>query len=896
MSIDKRVSIPKACSTGLSGLDQVIDQLRLGDNVVWQVQTIEDYLKVVRPYIDQAKRDKRRLVYFRFGNHEPIMNDDEPSVVYKLDASAGFESFATTVHELIDKEGLKVFYVFDCLSDLLEFWYSDLMIGNFFRVTCPFLFVLDTVAYFALLRGVHTHSTIARIRETTQLLLDLYHIDGKIYIHPLKVWERYSPTMFFPHLIDSDKVVPITSSAEAASLFAAGNLSGGSGFGQQIKTRDYWDITLEKAQAALNKDEETQSAMKKLLISLMIGKEPRITELAESYFSLRDILDIASREIGAGFIGGKSVGMLLGRKVIEKDMAVLENGEALSNYWEPHDSWYLGSNIFYTYIVQNDWWELRCRQKTPEGYFELAPELKEKLLKGKFPGVIREQFYEMMEHFGWSPIIVRSSSLLEDNFGNAFAGKYESVFCANQGTPEERFEAFEQAVRTVYASAMSEDALVYRKTRGLENNDEQMAILVQRVSGDHYGDLFFPHIAGVGHSSNLYVWNKEMDPKAGMLRLVFGLGTRAVDRVSGDYARLVPLDQPEKGPPVHYGDERKFSQKKCDVLNLKENRLTETDADALYNQDLKTDGDIFFSVDTAMLARLQELSSSSQMERPAFPKPVMLDFKKLLAETKFPGFAKKIMHSIEKAYNYPVDIEFTANFNNQEGNFKFNLLQCRPLQTKRAVKGAVNIISGGNQDTNIPKPAKENIFFSASGNFMGGNARLSIDYVIFVKPEEYLALAERDKYQSARTIGMLNQKLKGSSVMLIGPGRWGTTTPSLGVPVHFSELCNMAVMCEVSYKQGGLMPELSFGSHFFQDIVEADIFYAAIFNGEEGVIFNPNLILDKNNLLDVTLNLNEASSEKNMNKVIHLSQVNGLTLYSDITSQEIICVEKRADV
>ncbi|MCL2209315.1 MAG: PEP/pyruvate-binding domain-containing protein [Treponema sp.] len=862
MSIDKRVS------TGLSGLDQVIDQLRLGDNVVWQVQSIEDYLKVVRPYIEQSKKDGRRLVYFRFGNHEPILEDNEPSVVYKLDASVGFEGFATKVHDLIDKEGLRAFYVFDCLSDLLEFWYSDLMIGNFFRVTCPFLYILDTVAYFALIRGVHTHSTIARIRETTQLLLDLYNIDEKIYIHPLKVWERYSPTMFFPHFADGEEVVPITSSAEAASLF--------SGIKQGIKARDYWDITLEKANNALNESEENQSAMKKLLISLMIGREPRITELAESYFSLRDILDIASREIGSGFIGGKSVGMLLGRKVVEKDMAVLENGEPLSNNWEPHDSWFLGSDIFYTYIVQNDWWELRCKQKTPEGYFEHAHELKEKLLKGKFPHVIREQFYQMMEHFGWSPIIVRSSSLLEDNFGNAFAGKYESIFCANQGQPEERFEVFVQAVRTVYASAMSEDALVYRQARGLANKDEQMAILVQRVSGDHYNELFFPHIAGVGHSTNLYVWNKDMDPKAGMLRLVFGLGTRAVDRVSGDYARLVPLDQPEKGPPVHYGEEKKISQHKADVLNLRENIMTDVDVDFLFNQDLKTHADIFFTIDRAALARMQELRMAVKTI------PSTLDFRKLLAETTFPAFAGKVMSVIEKAYNYPVDIEFTANFN-QEGNFKFNLLQCRPLQTKRAGKTPV--------ETKIPKPDKKNIFFSSMGNFMGGNVRLSLDYVIFVKAEEYLALFERGKYQTARTIGLLNQKLKGSSIMLIGPGRWGTTTPSLGVPVHFSELCNMAAMCEVSYKQGGLMPELSFGSHFFQDIVEADIFYAAIFNGEQNVFFNPEKILNRFNMLNVTLQLKESSSDKDMEQAIHLAQANGLTLYSDITSQEILCAQ-----
>jgi hypothetical protein len=120
--------------------------------------------------------------------------------------------------------------------------------------------------------------------------------------------------------------------------------------------------------------------------------------------------------------------------------------------------------------------------------------------------------------------------------------------------------------------------------------------------------------------------------------------------------------------------------------------------------------------------------------------------------------------------------------------------------------------------------------------------------------------------------------------MLIGPGRWGTTTPSLGVPVHFSELCNMTALCEVSYRQGGLIPELSFGSHFFQDIVETGIFYAAIFDGEKDVSFNPKQILDRPNLLEETL-----PGEKEWGSVVHLAQTPGLTLYSDITSQEILC-------
>jgi hypothetical protein len=774
--------------------------------------------------------------------------------VYKVDASEGFESFATKVHNIIEHEGLKAFYVFDCLSDLLEFWYSDLMIGNFFRVTCPFLYKLDTIAYFALIRGVHTHGTIARIRETTQLLLDIYNIEGKIYIHPLKVWERYSPTMFFPHFIEEERAVPITSSAESATLFA--------GLSLRARPRDHWEIMLESAHVALEEgDDEGEKNFLPLLIGLIISKEPRIAELAKKYFTLQDILLIASREIGTGFIGGKSVGMLLGRKILEK-----EAWNAMQNHWEPHDSFYLGSDIYYTYIVQNGWWYLRTKQKTPEGYFTLATELRENLLRGKFPDIIREQFLQMLEYFGQSPIIVRSSSLLEDNYGNAFAGKYESVFCANQGSPEERYEAFEQAVRTVYASCMNENALAYRQSRGLTSQDEQMAILVQRVSGDHYGELFFPHIAGMGNSSNLYVWNKDMDPSAGMLRLVFGLGTRAVDRVSGDYARIISLDRPAESPLVKHGDEKKFSQHKADVIDLRKNCLKEVPLNDLLGYDLKTDKEIFFSIDSATLSRLRELGHQITSV------PKIADFKKLLAKTEFPSLARKALSTLEASYNYPVDIEFTANFN-QEGSFRFNLLQCRPLQTK-----------GLGKALEIPRPEHDKIFFSTVGNFMGGNARLILDYVLYIRAEEYLKLPEQEKYQVARLIGMLNQKLKLSSVLLVGPGRWGTTTPSLGVPVHFSELCNMAAICEVSYKQAGLMPELSFGSHFFQDIVESDIFYAAIFDGDSDVSFYPERILSQKNLFGEIL-----PAEKEWGKVIHLASTACLTLYSDIMNQKLLC-------
>lgn len=839
-------------STGLKGFDQVIDHLRLGDNVVWQVDSITDYKQMAQYFVENAITENMNLIYIRFANHEPILEANRDIKSHYFDASKGFESFATEIHNLIKAEGKKAFYVFDCLSDLLEYWHSDFMIGNFFKATCPYLYELDTVAYFAIKRNCHTYNTIAGIRETTQLLLDLYRINDKYYIHPLKVWQRYSPTMFFPHFIQDQEAICITSSSDASELFH--NINRGE------NRLDHWNTIFHKAKR--NYPPKQQEAVKKRLMYMLIGSDSRMFQLCDRYFTLKDILDIASREIGTGLIGGKSVGMLLARKILE-----VEGGDLFNPFMEPHDSFYIGADVFYTYIVQNGWWRLRTKQKTPEGYYKYAGELKDKLLHGSFPKDIQEQFIHMLEYFGQSPIIIRSSSLLEDNFGNAFAGKYESVFCVNQGTPGERYEAFEQAVRTVYASTMNEDALNYRMNRGLANQDEQMAILVQRVSGDRFGDYFFPHIAGVGNSSNLYVWDESIDMNAGMLRMVFGLGTRAVDRTDGDYVKVVCLDNPFRIPPMNYDDQKKFSQHRLDLLSLSENVLDSKDLDDVLNLPLKVDKKLFISPDYIAEARMRDLGYMNRKT------PYLLDFKSLFKNTSFVDIMREMLALLSKAYDYPVDIEFTANFN-KDHKFKVNLLQCRPLQTK-----------GLGKTVFIPeiKDVKD-CFFGSKGAFMGGSVRLPIEYVIFIDAKAYLKQSERGKYEIARQVGLLNREMKGKNAMLMGPGRWGSTTPSLGVPVHFTELCNMKVLCEYSSKKEGFMPELSYGSHFFQDIVESEIFYVAIFDGYKDVIFNPNRILREENLL--TSFLPESAP---FDDVIHVVNTVGMELYSDIVTQKLLC-------
>ena len=853
-------------STGIGSLDAVLTGLEKGDNVVWQVDNIEDFSAFVDPYVKRANEQSRQIVYMRFADHEPLVQPGAGARIYNLDASTGFEAFTTQVHTIIGSEGKEAYYVFDCLSYLLDAWATDLMIGNFFMVTCPYLFELDTIAYFALLRDRHSFKTIARIRETTQLLLDLYSVEGRHCLHPLKVWKRYSPTMFLPHLHQKGEFVPITSSVDATRLLA---YISERGLKPAERALDYWDRLFQQARELSETPDVSERARQKMvdrLCRVMIGRDKRMLALAKRHFTLGDLSAAKSRLIGTGFIGGKAVGMLLANKIVSKD----EFG--LKEYLEPHDSFYVGSDVFYTYLVENGCWKLRVEQKTKEGYFKAAAELRERLLRGRFPDQIREQFQEMLEYFGQSPIIVRSSSLLEDAFGNAFAGKYESLFCVNQGSPEQRYAKFEEAVRRVYASTMSENALTYRLQRGLDQQDEQMALLVQRVSGSYRNSYFFPDLAGVGMSYNTFVWKPDLDPKAGLLRLVFGLGTRAVNRVEDDYPRIIALDQPLVRPISGMDDVRKYSQHRVDLLDTKANALATISFQQLLAEkpDLKLD---LVAVRDHELARQARQQGAGQVEY------WLLTFDKLLTETPFPAIMRNLLRILESHYQYPVDIEFTVNFT-QDGKPVVNLLQCRPLQTR-----------GRQERVEVPaQPDPQKVLFKCEGHFMGGSVCQDIRRIIYVEPRAYIDLPLSGKYDVARLVGELNRRIAGKDAeptLLLGPGRWGTTTPSLGIPVGFHEINNVTVLAEIAYEGGNLMPELSFGTHFFQDLVEGDIFYVALFPDKPGTVFNKTRLDEMANMLpDV---LPESAKYAAVVKLCRLD-AQKLRIISDVTSQRAVCL------
>lgn len=846
--------------SGIPSLDKALDNIRMGDNVVWRVSDLNEFHLFAEPFINQAKEDGRNIIYFRFANHAELVTDCPEIKRICVPLSHRFETFTVEIHRTIEKEGRDAFYIFDCLSELQTAWATDLMMGNFFRVTCPFLFSLDTVAFFPIIRGRHSFTAINKIVDTTQLFLDVYSSPdlSAVYVRPLKVWRRSSDTMFLPHLFnpENNTVSLIQDGVQTSRFYQVLNRCQRT---MEEQYADSWDRFFSRAKALHESGIPIREECDRMC-NIMMSRDERLRILVKKHFQPEDYFRVRDHMVGTGMVGGKTCGMLLARSII-RNLA-----PDIDCVMEPHDSFYIGSDVFYTYIVDNGFWDIRVRQRTDEGYFKLAESLAEHLNTGVFSHDLQAQFMHILEYYGQDPYIIRSSSILEDGFGNAFAGKYESVFCSNRGTPEERLNEFENAVRKVYASSAGLSALDYRKRRGLDHRDEQMALLIMRVSGSAYGSWFMPCAAGVGYSYSPYRFLNDIDPSAGMLRLVMGLGTSAVDRTEGSYPRLVSMDRPEASNFTTSAEKHRFSQRRVEVVDLKERRL---------NRVSLSDLEPFLSAGLKKQVLEHDWEAEASFRESGIRRDILfISCLGLVRNREMMEKMKRMMQVIQKEYEEPVDIEFTMNIS-ESGEYMINLLQCRPLHIFRD-EGSVS----------LPDPAPAEILLETKGASMGFSRQVRLDKIVYVDPVRYYMLPYKEKTKVAALIGRINWRYRnqGKHMLLMVPGRVGTSSPELGVPTAFSDISGFDAVCEIAESRAGYNPELSYGSHIFQDLVEARILYIAVFQESKTLHFHPELIQQAPNIIS------EITNSPDMQNVITLADVSGqdCELYHDLNNEHVL--------
>ena len=452
-------------------------------------------------------------------------------------------------------------------------------------------------------------------------------------------------------------------------------------------------------------------------------------------------------------------------------------------------------------------------------------------------------------------------------FVNEGDGRYESVCYTKKGRQKERLNEFEHAIKVVYASSMSLSALDYRKRRGLEERDEQMALLIQRVSGSYYGTYYMPCAAGVGYSYSPYRIMKDTDPTAGMLRLVMGLGTSAVDRTEGSYPRIVNLDMPEKSSYSSSADKHKFSQGKAEVINMTKRELEKLSYEMMEQDIPKYLEKILLEHDTEAESRLREMGRRREVK--------FISCKGLVANASLMDQMRRMLKCVQEEYKYPIDTEFTINIS-ENGEYSIDLLQCRPLQVQKGKSGSV-------VPDDVPE---ERILLESFGASMGISKTSTLDLIVYVDPIKYYELPYKEKDLVAKLIGKINWHYRDMDkhMMLIVPGRVGTTSPELGVPTSFADISAYDIICETEESRAGYNPELSYGSHIFQDLVEAEILYTAIFHGEKTKHYSPEKLEGSRDLTD------ELEFPDVLEGVVHVYDVSDrkCEVYNDVAGEHLL--------
>ncbi len=550
---------------------------------------------------------------------------------------------------------------------------------------------------------------------------------------------------------------------------------------------------------------------KVVLIRSLISDQLPYINIAKEWFTLADLGDIIQRKIGSGRIGGKAAGMLLAHRILTAGIE-----PSLSDCLQKPESYYIGSDELYYFMAINNLfhWNDQKYKTEPEMRADY-PHIVDEFERGDFPVDVTEQLRLLLETLGPVPLIVRSSSLLEDSFGTAFPGKYESVFCPNQATIDENLASLKRAIARVYASTLNPNALLYRRARGLQDYDERMGLLLQVVQGDRYGKYYLPHGAGVAFSRNLFRWTPQIRREDGFVRLVWGLGTRAVDRVGNDYPRPVALSHPLLRPSNDPKSIRHYSQQYVDLLDLQENSVKTLPVNEVLEPDypvLRQIAQLYEEGDfTAIRSRLRH----EDMKR------VVLTFDEMLMRTPFAERMKRFLRQLEQAYHNPVDLEFTVEVTNLDApkpDVCFTVLQCRPQSQILTI------------EARIPPGLKEtDTVFSTNFVVPQGNIP-RVDYVLFVPPEGYFSLpTNQHRLDLVRSISKLNNLLKGRQFICVGPGRWGSSNADLGVSIDYGDIYNARSLVELAGEGIGLPPEPSLGTHFFQDLLESQIYPLAIY-------------------------------------------------------------------
>ncbi len=507
--------------------------------------------------------------------------------------------------------------------------------------------------------------------------------------------------------------------------------------------------------------------------------------------------------IGQGSIGGKARGLAF--------LDSLINRNKLHHLYENIDisipkTVVLGTDIFDEFMDQNELYPIALSHDYSD------EQILQFFLDAKLPESVQEDLFTIASMVN-QPLAVRSSSLLEDSHYQPFAGIYNTYMIPSADKDlDKKFELLNQAIKSVYASAFFADSKAYMQATSNVIDEEKMAVVLQEVCGKRYGNYYYPTVSGVARSLDYYPIPPEK-PKDGTANIALGLGKYIVDgglslRFSPKYPKKImqtatpdaALRETQKYFYALDLSPEKFVPSVDDSINLVKLRIKEAEKHGSIKK----------------VASTYDMQNHVIRDGYHYEGKKLITFNAILKHNIFPlaEILQKTLDLGAREMDKPVEIEFVVDLNVKKGEkIKFYLLQIRPIASKEQ-----------NVHLNLQK-ISQNRLLILSHTALGNGIIDDVYDVVYVKPQNFNAAKNRE---TAEMIGMVNRKFleKNRNYILIGPGRWGSSDPWLGIPVKWPQISAARLIVESGLDNYRIDP--SQGTHFFQNLTSFRVGYFTI--------------------------------------------------------------------
>jgi hypothetical protein len=497
-------------------------------------------------------------------------------------------------------------------------------------------------------------------------------------------------------------------------------------------------------------------------------------------------------QIGTGEIGGKAQGLVQIHKILL---------ERLDSNAHPG----FEVNIPWFWVIATDWFD---RFMKDGQLHDIAlsdtrdPHMANAFQKAELPTDLLEELGKLIAEVR-TPLAVRSSSLLEDDLQEPFAGVYDTKMVPNnQFSPDARLRTLAEAIKFVYASTFSQDAKSYRRALGRADQEEKMAIMIQEIVGLRHGDRFYPNISGVARSYNFYALG-HAQPENGVVSLALGLGKTIVD---GDRTWTYCPEYPKAKPP--FGSMKELlTQTQTQFWSV--NMGKPPSYDPIEETEYLLEGNLSDAEQDGVLPNVTSTynpDSDRLSLGTASPGPRVLNFGPILELDKIPlnDVIRNLFTVCDEAMGNPVEIEFAVNLgSDKDSPARFGFLQVRPM-----------FVSKDQVEVQAEELCGDEVLV-ASERVLGNGHLDTIKDIVYVKRDAFSA---KDTWLIAAELNDMNRQLLEADrpYLLMVVGRLGTSDPWLGIPVKWGQVSGAKVVVETFLPEMNV--DMSQGSHFFHNV------------------------------------------------------------------------------